>query len=45
MIGEAIHEARRNAPGMVDRLRYEADAIAFTMRHEADAIAAVCADV
>jgi len=45
MIDEAIHEARRLAPGMVDRLRYEADAIAFTMRHEADAIAAVCADV
>ncbi len=28
MIEEAIHEARRLAPGMVDRLRYEADAIA-----------------
>lgn len=45
IIGEAIHEARRNAPAVVDRLRYEADAIAFTMRRDADAIAAACADV
>lgn len=45
IIGEAIHEARRNAPAVVDRLRYEADAIAFTMRRDADAIAAACANV
>lgn len=45
IIGEAIHEARRNAPAVVDRLRHEADVIAFTMRCDADVIAAVCADV